>query len=284
MLRRFCIRWNGVALVCAITLGFAAIASAQIEVLEVNYEGAVAEVRPNAILLKATNGEIVLAEIDPVRKLDAGRILNGVPEPKVEIQGDESVDFLQPGMYVRFQATVELKRRVSDELTEVDVIGRDKDTVFGFLDPAGPLAAGEGDAEKPKAASADYLVVGQVKSMRRNIMTVAVPDGASVKNLGVRLADDAVVKLRSSDLRLIRPGDQIRVTTWMIAEVIPAKHFATQVTITRVKDPKKPELVAKADDKPAKGDAENPFDVGKGEPKEDKPDRPKYKGKILKIN
>ena len=263
--------------------------------------GVVAGISPQGVAIRTEKNQLMLALTSPNRTEDGVRY-RGIPVPMIEVIGEESPDYLQPGMWVRFSARVQAKQRVVEPVTEVTIIDGAKLTSFGVLPAALPDLPKE-DAPAPDLKVAeDSLVIGRIVSARRNAITVAFPDG---KTLKAGVAKDAIVRVKTSDLRFVKPGYQVQADGMLVK---PTKFFATVMTIKKPvvapkgakpavdqvanKDPApkpgaaKPAVPAKpGTTKPADPEKPDPFKIGKP----DSPAKPtgeptKVRGKILKIN
>ncbi len=268
----------------AIAVAEARPAAAQLAPIEAS--GTVKAVTPQAISIRTDTGETLIGLIDPSR-IDENVKYEGIPELRLQISGVESADFLKQGMYVRLEAEVENQRTVKHPVSQVTVITRTKDSVFGLL----PNAIGGGDAKPDardfgeRAVVENYLIAGQLTYASRGSITIALPEN---KTISVRLTPDAAVNIAASDVRLIRPGDKIH------AEGIatrPPKFFATSLTVTRVDEnearrPARRNGHPGADAKEPRPAADvDPFNIGgPSDRKPEQPDQPKQPGRILKVN
>ena len=266
---------------------------AQLKPVKIN--GVVAGISVQGIAIRTEN-EIMLALTNPDRVEDGVRY-NGIPVPMIEVVGEERPEYLQQGMWVRFPAKVQAKQRVVEPVTEVTIIDGTKLTSFGVLPAALPdLPAENAPKPDPKVAQ-DSLVIGRIAAARRNAITVAFPDGKTIKAV---LAKDVSVKVKTSNLQFARPGYQVQAEGMLVK---PNKFFATVMTIKKpvvsapgAKPPAgqvankvptpKPAIPAKpGTTKPTDAKEPDPFNIGKP----DSPDKPdveptKVRGKILKIN
>jgi hypothetical protein len=270
----------------------------------VKIKGVVAGVSPQGIAIRTETNQLMLALISPNRAEDGVRY-RGIPVPMIEVIGEEKPDYLQPGMYVRFPAKVQAKQRVVEPVTEVTIVDGSKLTAFGVLPAALPDLPKE-DAPAPDLTVAeDSLVIGRIVSVSRNAITVAFPDG---KTLKASVARNAIVHVKTSDIRFIKPGYLVQAEGM---QVKPTKFFATKMTITKpVEAPKgakpaagqvadkgpapkpgakpgaaKPAVPKPGAAKPATPEKPDPFKIGKP----DSPTKPagepaNVRGRILKIN
>lgn len=267
----------------------------------VKITGVVAGLSPQGIAIRTEKNQLMLALISPNRTEDGVRY-RGIPVPMIEVIGEEKPDYLQPGMYVRFPAKVQAKQRVVEPVTEITIIDGAKLTAFGVLPAALPDLPKEDAPAVDLTVPVDSLVIGRIAAARRNAITVAFPDG---KTLKAGVAKDAIVRVKTSDLRFVKPGYLVKAEGM---QVKPTKFFATVMTVTKPvvapkggkpaadqvanKDPApkpgvaKPAVPAKPGTaKPATPEKPDPFKIGKP----DSPAKPageptNVRGKILKIN
>jgi hypothetical protein len=267
------------AVLCLLVLAAPAPAA---EFNTLNVKGKVMEVGPQVIVVQAESGEKWFAGIDRKRTED-GVTYNGVPEPKIEVTGIETAAALRVGMYVRFEADVERKSTIKGNVSELTVIGRGGDDVYGLH----PVGAAPG--EEPKGRDTErMLVVGKLTAASRSGITVSFQNGKSIK---AKLAPDAVVNVASNDIELARPGDEVELQGQYLKA---PRVFATAVHVTRgsknERGARKPATPSKPADaavgkKPKAG--EPPPAFGEGDPRDAKPaDAPAkfIPGRILKVN
>ena len=257
----------------------------------VKVKGVVAAISPSpqGLVIRDDKGKIMLALTSP-RRVEDGVTYRGIPQPTIEIISQEKPDYLQIGMWVRFPARVQAKRRVVEPVKEVTIISGLNLTAFGVLPVELPDVPQEG-ADKPATkaqAVEDSLVVGRIASARRNAITVVFPDGKSIK---AGLAKDAIVHVKAADIRFAKVGYLVEASGMLVK---PNRFFATQLKVTKptieLKAPKPaPVKVAKQDKagtaKPAIPPKPDPFKIGKAEDKPGVDAKPaKVRGRILKIN
>ena len=267
----------------------------------VKLKGVVAGVSPMGVVIRNDKDQIMLALTSPDRTEDGVRY-RGIPQPVIEVISQEKPDYLQTGMWVRFPARVQAKRRVVEPVQEVTVISGNKITAFGVL-PSELPDLPEDNADAPAAKVTDIidsLVVGRITAARRNAITVVFPDGKSLK---AGLAKDVVIQVKAANLQFAKVGYLVEAAGMMVK---PNKFFATELKITkptiepRAIKPGAPPIVDKKP-QPAPGQVADkgekpvplPAPAGKPDPfkigKPDSPDQPtdkasKVRGKILKIN
>ncbi|MFP6620248.1 MAG: hypothetical protein VB877_12950 [Pirellulaceae bacterium] len=260
----------------------------------VKLKGVVAGVSPLGVVIRNDKGQIMLALTSPDRTEDGVRY-RGIPEPVIEVISQEKPDYLQTGMWVRFPARVQAKRRVVEPVQEVTVISGSKITAFGVLPSELPDLPAE-NAEAPAAKATDIvdsLVVGRIISARPNTITVVFPDG---KSLQAGLAKDVVIQVKGANLQFIKVGYLVEAAGMMVK---PNKFFATSLKISKpVVEPKGPkpapaQVAGKGKEavpgpgpaKPADSEKPNPFKIGKPDSPAKTADKPaKLRGRILEVN
>jgi hypothetical protein len=254
------------------------------QLAQVNFKGKVLSVSPDGWVAVQLEDKVILAGVNK-RRIEDNVEMRGIPEPKIEIEGQESIKFLQAGMFVRFSAQVIGEKRIVEPVDEVTIFDRTADSVFGLLPNDIPApAAGDAEPGKGNEEAQDMLVSGQLSNVRGTTMMIAFPDRKPIR---ATLSRDAVVKYRSSDPRMIRPGDPIDVAG---LQVKPNKVFALEVKISRVasEPPNRPlrgqrhpreQQANEADD-----EADEPAPPTAPDPAQAAPQAPTYRGKIVIIN
>ena len=248
--------------------------------MPVEVQGTLLSFDPVSIRIKTTTGDIVQAQIDPRRLTPDGIALQGIPDPEVIVQTIAKTDYIRAGMYVRFDADLDGRKKAHEMLKEISVIGRTRDTIFGFLE--GPeIEPAPEDDDKGRGGMKMYTVAGQVLDAKRGTLNIAVPGDRNMENIRVRVAGDALVKLAVPDLSLAKAGDKVEAKGFAIR--LP-QFYGTQVIITRPDAVDDEDAIAKANV------AKRPGRPGPLLPNVDaKPDAPKAgggkrPGLILKIN
>jgi hypothetical protein len=214
-------------------------AAQEVQLAPVDVEGEIVAVAPPLLHIRTATGQPLVASLDPVRRDGMARYEN-IPEPNLEITGEETVRFLKVGMYVRFEGVVGAGRNVQGEIDEITVFTPTRNAAFGVLadeneevgdkgvggeEDAAEAGAGEGAGGAPGAGPS--LVAGQLFSLRGETLAIAVPGGRVRGNL----AKNAVVKLAVSDPAFARPGDKVHLEGLAVQ---PPNVFATNVKVTRL--------------------------------------------------
>ncbi len=245
-----------VCIVAAFLHSNAARGQNRFQVQPVDVQGTVLSVTPHGVIaIRTATGDYLADTANQAVRLDPAQ---------VEIRGMVGPKFLKKGMFVRFEAELEFKRRVKGQVSELKLVALYKQPVRpvqpgngGQLRPPGAVRRGaapnplsqpgftrldtppEGEEKgirgKPVTPKlAKYAVVGQVTStVRGNTFSVTVKDGRTAKKLRVDLADDARIELFLTDIRFVRPGDKIIAKGSMRLGANQRRFWATQITITR---------------------------------------------------
>jgi hypothetical protein len=256
-----------------------------VQLTQGTYMGKVVGVRGTNVLIKSNNGISVIASLDPERRIGNMRI-NGMGAPHVEVTGTLLPDNLQKGMCVRFPATLQgsLRRTATEPVKQLDVFTPDQTTQFGLLaDNAGAGGVGADNPAEPKK----YLVVGSITSVRSGMMTVEFPGGTTKGNVKAKVADDAVINLKSNRL-YAPPGAEVTVDGMQVQGGREPVNLLVKTLTIKLPPPPPPKSKIAGRPKSNDGDAAaDPFDKGNvgedgaaaaGEPKS------KVPGKIVKIN
>jgi hypothetical protein len=191
------------------------------------------------LFFSGLKGKIVFISGDVIQWTDATGADMKVQidkKTKTQLLGEVEPSFLNEGMFVRFPAEVTKRGKVVDAIEEL--------TIFSPLDgfSAGIFEDGPVD---PKAASAKYLISGQLTAIKGGLMTV----NAGQNSFKFKLADDAQLKIDVSDYTLARPDDEINITgsgvdkTQIVAkgvEIQLATPLAGEVKKSRKATAKKP--------------------------------------------
>jgi hypothetical protein len=268
----------------------------QVQLTQAAYMGKVVGVRGTDVLLKSNNGISVIASLSPERRIGGVRV-GGLPAPNVEVTGTLHPDHLQKGMCVRFLATVEgqTRRTVTEPVKELNVFTPDQTTRFGLLSDG----VGVGGPEAGKAGGPQtYLVVGPITSVRGGMITVEFPAGTAKGSVRARIADDAVINLKSDKL-YAPPGADVTVEGVQVqgAAVQPVQLLATSLKIRLPPPPPPKSKIARApgadarNDKSGQGDAfapqnagEAPENAGEDGAEPGGIQKAKVPGKIVKVN
>jgi hypothetical protein len=195
---------------------------------------------------------------------------------QVQVVGSADVSYLTPGMMVRFTADLNEKGVAQEPITRLSVV-----EVSEVVRPG--LQAQVAIGQEPKRNEPQtYVIVGQIRSVRRGQLQVTTPDGA----VKAKLDPDAQVEIDVSDYRLARKDDTLEVELgYLLAP--PQGEQPGQVVAQKViieLDPKNP-LVGKGKkarpnkkdksaDKPSAGDeTENADKDATDRPGRNRPDR-----------
>jgi hypothetical protein len=271
------------ATICLMTFASSAMALEPIQ-----YTGKLINYNQEYITFQTTTGLNIVASIAKRRVHDRVEY-RGMDPPKVELVGTTTTKGLKPGQYVRFRATVIDQKRAVGEVTEITVISASADNVFGMLPDnlggpaAGAPAAGDDPEEKKAPQGIPTMCIGQLVSVRGTNMTVAFPEG---KTLKARFLKTAMVKLQTSDLSFAQPGDPVHVSGFALPN---NQMFATIVKVTRpAEEPKKNGLAANNPAAPKPNEPRAPFNPGALKKPDEDPAVPAVKetratGFLLKI-
>lgn len=282
-----------VLLIAAVFSASPSLAQNLVPLDDIELNGTIHNINPRVIQVRTPKGDFT------------GDLINGPIGPaRIEFRGEATSEDLEPGLYVRFSAEVEFKKRVEGEVSAVTIFGREgqrgpvapqpnvfvfgaaeEQPKFGFLlEDVVDEAPGIRPGAVPKLAK--YTVVGRVKSApRRGIMTIELPDDGDLKSLKVPLAADAKIQYELSDASLARPGDAVLVKGSVVPGANRGQFLANSVTITRGNPIADVPAVGVADNAavPPRADA-FAADKPRAEEKKKDDDGPKYEGVILKIN
>jgi hypothetical protein len=256
-----------------------------VQLTQGTYMGKVVGVRGTNVLIKSNNGISVIASLDPERRIGNMR-LNGMGAPHVEVTGTLRPDNLQKGMCVRFPATVQgLTRRTTTEpVKQLEVFTPDQTTQFGLL--ADGVGAGGADADNA-AGPKNVLVVGSISSIRSGMMTVEFPGGNTKGSVRAKVAEDAVIDLKTNKL-IAPPGADVTVEGMQVqGGREPVTLLVSTLTIKLPPPPPPKSKIARRPEPKDDEAASNPFEAkNAGEDGGEAADAPKAKvpGKIVKIN
>ena len=146
---------------------------------------------------------------------------------KIEVTGTAGPDFLKkPGLVVKFQAPFDLngptKNKAIGVLTSLEIItphpGEGISAIPVVADAAGGNVAANvaGNNAKPNAALPatvrSIIVIGKVSSYNKNQLTVSTDGHVFTAELDPAPA----IKVRTFDLKLARPGDQVDLTGYFV--------------------------------------------------------------------
>jgi hypothetical protein len=138
-----------------------------------------------------------------------------VPENPQAIQflAAGSVEFLQPGMFVRFTNEFDKRGIPQKAVKQLTVFTPREGNKIGVFPDSGLADDGlfeEGEVKKTKVETASFLVAGQLTAYRKGTFTVKAGN-AQIKG---ELADIVQVSFDVSDYSLARQGDTIAIEGW----------------------------------------------------------------------
>jgi hypothetical protein len=266
----------------AIALGLFASAAHGQNPVEVS--GKIEGVQGNRIAIKALSGDVFTCELTQTWKGADGMNYSAPAAPSIIVTGTEDARNLRAGHAIQFQAVLAGKKTVVGEVTAATLLTLAPDARVGILsaDPADAPAGG--DDKKAAGNLETCLILGTITKAKNNTLTVTAP---GMKALTFKLADDAVITVSGSDLRLARVGDQITAKGFAIALPLVA---VQDVKIEHTPAPEKvPRGKPKVDDvaKPNGKGPRNPFGVGDPEDAAADPAapaKPKVKLELIKTN
>ncbi len=120
---------------------------------------------------------------------------------QVQVVGSADETYLAPGMLVRFTADLNEKGVAQEPIKRLSIVELSEVVRPGLQ---AQLAIGE---EPNKRGPQTYVVVGQIRSVRRGQLQVATPDGA----VKAKLDPEAEIEIDVSDYRLARKDDKLEV-------------------------------------------------------------------------
>jgi hypothetical protein len=148
----------------------------------------------------------------------------------VELRAKAKGTFLQPGMYVRFNAKFDPRgRKLIEPIAHMTVFTPHPETRFGVFDgePAGPVGGPRlGIAQQggqvvigvepdrgPQRASpgGDKYVMGQIFKLKNSEITIQVPAGRFEGKLAEGLDIDVHVTDKTVAVTMLRPGDAVQL-------------------------------------------------------------------------
>jgi hypothetical protein len=180
---------------------------------------------------------------------------------EVSFSGTADHSFLKPGMYVKFSAVMNHKGVVQGPITSLTVFTPLEDKDIGWWPEK---AAGGGPSpleglfsqkevkkEEPKGKGKKiedeaYYVGGTLKSLKAGRMSVQ----SGGKEIKCVLAEDAKIKVATSDLSFAKLGDKVEVEGWYYANA-KGGLWANQVSVTAANTLQNEKKKPKTDDEPA---------------------------------
>jgi hypothetical protein len=201
------LRWAFVSSLLVVCVQAALIAEAQEFTIlrEIKSTGLIRSLAKGAITTTDETGKLTTWKIqasDEKGIAIQGKYLLSFPAT-VHVTGELPASGLKAGDVVRFNALIAKSGQVKGSVGELEL-----------LDPKSEV---KGVTEHGKAADdktgkySECTVVGQVKSLKRNRLNVRFPKGDFLSKLeiGLQLADDAKIKIDSTELSHVKPGDKI---------------------------------------------------------------------------
>ena len=150
-------------------------------------------------------GEVVAIEPGKITWTDKSNVPHiafVTKETKVQVTGEIEASAIAPGAYVRFTIPVTPKRLQPIKGAKVEEL-----TLFSPGDGY-QLGLLPDNVVDPQAKSVSCLVAGQVKQLKKGLLTLVI----NGKQFKVTLADEAKVKVDVSDYSIARKGDNIVLT------------------------------------------------------------------------
>jgi hypothetical protein len=200
----------------AIRLAFAAIGATTVSVGAVQAQsrpekssGTVIAVGPDGIRMSGPLKTVIMVVIskDRLTQLDKAKILG------VTVNGEAESSYLGKDQCASFTAELSGGITGTGEVDDVTIFNADDSHPLEMMDTKPEMDDSETGAKRPAAnRTSTYMVSGQVQSFRDGQLIVKAPnERGKMLQIKVRLSDNAVVKVHSSDFTLARPGDMIDV-------------------------------------------------------------------------
>ncbi len=135
---------------------------------------------------------------------------------KIEITGTAGPDFLKPGLVIKFQAALDpngaVKNKAINPINSLEIITPRIGETLGAV-PTGADAAANAKANPPVPATARTLaIIGRIVSYAKGELSVSA-DGRVFK---ADLDPAPVIKVRVSDFRYARAGDEVDLTGYFV--------------------------------------------------------------------
>jgi hypothetical protein len=142
-----------------------------------------------------------------------------------ELTGTAGPDFLKPGLIVKFQAAFDPNGKDKDKstapLTALEIISSRPGETIGAV-PVGTDAKQQ-NAAQPAASS--LVVIGSIRSYRQKELVVS----AGSHTFKADLDSLPQIKVRMSDFRFARAGDEVQVTGYAVR---PGSIVASKIIVT----------------------------------------------------
>lgn len=120
---------------------------------------------------------------------------------QVQVVGPADETYLAPGMLVRFTADLDGKRVAQEPIKRLSIVELSEVVRPGLQ---AQVAIGQ---EPNKRGPQTYVVVGQIRSVRRGQLQIATPDGV----VKAKLDPEAEIDIDVTDYRLARKDDSLEV-------------------------------------------------------------------------
>ncbi len=224
--------------------------------MPVTFSGTVQQIRAGLLQVASSNQESYVVKVEPRRT-------------KVQCTGTAEPDFLRTGLYVRFSGEFDNRGTSKGDVSELTIVTL-SDTVRPGVMADAPAGGLDDQANKKKgkakAEGGKYVVVGQIRGVKNEQLTVSAPGVATL--LKVTLAPTAKINVDAGDVTLAQQGDEVDVQGHLIQpgqNGQPAQVAASEITIKLAKPlsaPSKKKLTKspaiqrgkKTDDAPEKSD------------------------------
>lgn len=121
-----------------------------------------------------------------------------LPQTQVQVKGTADPEFLRPGLFVRFHATVNQQGEVDGPLSELTIFTPRDGYAVGVFN----------DSDDPTATDGPLLIAGQLRNLRNTKFIVTVGQ----QQVRGELSEDVTVNLELNDYSLAQPGDKFTVT------------------------------------------------------------------------
>jgi hypothetical protein len=142
-----------------------------------------------------------------------------------DLTGTAGPDFLKPGLIVKFQAAFDPngndKDKATTPLTSLEIISSRPGETIGAV-PAGTDAKQQNTAQ---SATPSFVVIGSIKSYKQKELIVS----AGTHIFKADLDSLPQIKVRMSDFRFARAGDQVQLVGYAVR---PGLIVASQIIVT----------------------------------------------------
>lgn len=170
----------------------------------------------------------------------------------VRVYGTARLNYLQPGMMVRFSGVFDLKGNAQAPIERLEVF-TPKPAKEGMVDPqqfgvfaeeafGARLLQNEAPGTQPKLETGSFVVSGQLRGFRKGELFVA----AGPTLVRVPLSEKAEISTDVTDTRWVQVGDEMEVSGWSYP------YLKTHVVATRVTIHSSHPMGPAPEEKPAK--------------------------------